>query len=365
MTYMPLARAIAIAIVLSLAILRPGSALAQINMGGGGGGASLTGTNEFTGTNNFTSTVKVYQTTTHSGNNWLGLGHDGTNAVLTTGTGGINLPNGTQGGPMGLSFAVDATTGYRGFSAAILGVVSNTDTFWFTASEFQVPSTYRLCWSSTGVVGASSDLCMSREAAGKFQLGTDLNGAAIAQTVKSCDGITGTDVAGCDHIEAGGRGTGAGAPGDYDIQTAKDLATGTTAQTLFDRHYYRGKAKAVTESSATTFVSISVPTTLTGAGGTISYCIHANDATDVQERCGDIDFAAANKAGTMTCSTPNILGTEATVLTAGAGTLTNTFTFVANGTSCDMKANAVSSLTQTVLDVRYAIEMHGSGLVVP
>jgi len=332
--YTPLALSVVLA--MSLTILHPQAAWAQITVSSGGGGISSPVTTpdplDFSGVTQFTSTVKVYQTSTHTGTHWLSVAEDGTNGTIKIGDAGyIGLGDGPY-------FSVINGSGMVGVSS------------------------FGLSFSNSGNSATGQNLWLI-PAAATLQLGQNANGAAIAQTFKTCDGITGTDVAGCNHIEAAGRGTGIGAPGDYDIQTAKDLATGTTAQTLFDRHFYRGKAKAVTESSATTFVSISVPTTLTGAGGTINYCIHANDATDVQERCGEEDFAVVNKAGTVTCSTPNILGTEAVAVSTG--TLTNTFTFVANGTSCDMKANAVSSLTQTVLDVRYAIEMHGSGLVVP
>lgn len=230
-------------------------------------------------------------------------------------------------------------------------------------NNFVFSSAVAFGWAASTTATATLDTRLEREAAATVQMGTDVNGAAIAQTFKTCDGITGTDIAGCNHTEAAGRGTGIGAPGDYDIQTGKDLATGTTAQTLFDRHFYRGKAKALTESSATTFVTFNIPTSLTAVGGTVRYCLHATDATDVQERCGEEDFACVNKAGTVTPSTPNLIGTEATAITSG--TLTLTITMVNSGTTCSMQANAASSLTQTILDIRYSVEMHGSGTVTP
>lgn len=89
---------------------------------------------------------------------------------------------------------------------------------------------------SSGTAGSgAADTFIVREAAATIQMGNDVNGAAVAQTIKACDGITGTDIAGCDQIVAGGRGTGAGAPGNLRFQTATTLGTGTTAQTLTTR----------------------------------------------------------------------------------------------------------------------------------
>lgn len=113
--------------------------------------------------------------------------------------------------------------------------------------------------------------------------------------------------------------------------------------------------KTLTESAATTFVRLSVAS---GArtGGTLFYCINAADASDHQERCGQAPFAVVNKAGTETCA----VGTAADVVAVSAGTLTVAFTAdtaVANG--CDLQANAVSSLTQTTLDMSYFVQLTG------
>ena len=161
---------------------------------------------------------------------------------------------------------------------------------------------------------------------------------------------------------AAGNGTGTGGSGNIDIQTAPAGSSGTTANTLYDRQYYTAKAKTLTESSATSFVQVGIASN-DSAGGEISYCIHANDATDIQARCGTIDFGGVNKAGTMTCATPNIYGTETNPVSVG--TLTNTFTAIAGTNACLIQANAVSSLTQTVLEVRYSLTCHGSCTITP
>ena len=161
---------------------------------------------------------------------------------------------------------------------------------------------------------------------------------------------------------AAGNGTGTGGSGNIDFQTAPAGSTGSTANTLYDRQYFVGKAKALTESAATDFVQIGI-TSNNSAGGEVSYCIHANDATDIQARCGTIDFGGVNKAGVMTCSTPNIYGTETNPVSAG--TLTNTFTATTGTNACLLQANAVSSLTQTVLEIRYSVTCHGLCTITP
>ena len=73
------------------------------------------------------------------------------------------------------------------------------------------------------------------DAAAILQLGVDVNGAAVAQTLKAHDGITGTDIAGANLTLAGGRGTGAGAVSSLILSTPAVLTTGTTAQTNYAR----------------------------------------------------------------------------------------------------------------------------------
>ena len=90
-------------------------------------------------------------------------------------------------------------------------------------------------YQSRLAIGASADVIIGNEAAAVLQLGQDVNGSAVPQTLKAHDGITGTDIAGANLILAGGRGTGAGAPGSLIFQTATALGSGTTAQTLATR----------------------------------------------------------------------------------------------------------------------------------
>lgn len=122
--------------------------------------------------------------------------------------------------------------------------------------------------------------------------------------------------------------------------------------------------KALTESSATTFVKITIASGSFVAGN-ISYGIEANDATDFQVRGGIIPFTAVNKAGTITC-TVGTVGAATETVSVSTGTLTNTFTCADAGSGIlNLNANAVSSLTQTVLRIRYRTNVLGTTTIAP
>lgn len=84
-------------------------------------------------------------------------------------------------------------------------------------------------------LGANNDLALVRSAAAVLQLGSDLNGAAVSQTLQAANGITGTDKTGGNFTFASGKGTGAGAVSSLVFQTPTVLTTGTTAQSLATR----------------------------------------------------------------------------------------------------------------------------------
>jgi len=95
----------------------------------------------------------------------------------------------------------------------------------WTASEFRMGS----------INYSSGDLFIKRAAAATLQMGTDINGAAVAQTLRACNGITGTDKAGANFTIQSGTGTGAGAVSSLIFKTPAVLGTGTTAQTATTR----------------------------------------------------------------------------------------------------------------------------------
>lgn len=115
--------------------------------------------------------------------------------------------------------------------------------------------------------------------------------------------------------------------------------------------------KTLVSATATAFVRVAVPSN-GRQGGVVEFCVDADDGTDFQERCGTVPFAFVNKAGTETC-TP--LGTVSDVATTSAGTLTLTFDGISNAAdTCDIRATADSSLTETTLRINHTLREFGN-----
>lgn len=119
-----------------------------------------------------------------------------------------------------------------------------------------------------------------------------------------------------------------------------------------DQSFENGIGKALTESSATNVVLISVSSGA-AVGGSFQYVIEADDGTDFQSRSGEIRYAIANKAGTETCGLSGASeAADGSAVAVSAGTLTYAITCdtsPANGVY--LQINAVSSLAQTTLRV--------------
>lgn len=121
-------------------------------------------------------------------------------------------------------------------------------------------------------------------------------------------------------------------------------------------------AKALTESSATIFATLTVSSG-SRVGGFVRYTIDADDGTDFQARSGYLPFSAVNKAGTITCTVGTVTSASE-VVAVSSGTLTNTFTCAdATGGVLNLLANATSSLTQTTLEIRPQVYVNGTSTV--
>lgn len=139
---------------------------------------------------------------------------------------------------------------------------------------------------------------------------------------------------------------------------ARDAGTNQTAE----RYSVIGTYKTLTESSATPFVRINIPSG-TVTGGEIIITVEANDATDYQSRTLRFIWSAVNKVGTITAT----VQTPEEAVAVSTGTLTVTIdTNDAGSGNLDFRANAVSSLTQTTLRCSYQVFKNiGTGAITP
>jgi hypothetical protein len=139
---------------------------------------------------------------------------------------------------------------------------------------------------------------------------------------------------------------------------SRDAGTSQTSE----RYSVVGTYKTLTESSATSFVRVNIPTG-TVTGGEIVITVEANDATDFQARTLRFIWSAVNKSGTITANVATPEESDA----VSTGTLTVTIdTNDAGSGNLDFRANATSSLTQTVLRCSYQVFKNiGTGTITP
>ena len=189
-------------------------------------------------------------------------------------------------------------------------------------------------------------------------------GVATATSV-TAGGLTTTGV---NAVTAGGNvvcgsgGTGRGLIMNGGNGPSISAPTTSTATIYMDAAaVISGNSKALTESSATAFVQVAAASG-SCVGGRISYVIVADDSTDFQTRSGSVNFAIVNKAGTETI-TFGTVSSEAAALSSG--TLSVSFDGDTSPTNAvNLRANAVSSLTQTTLAIKYRVEIFGPAVTV-
>lgn len=378
--------------------------------------------------------------------------------VTATFGGAILIPDGTDGAP-GIAFADDTNTGiYRaGTDKLMLSAGAGIN---LMVGSLGTTINRSLRWHAAGNQSGVPYVALVDGQAADSTLYLVPNQYHIDATPALArlagQGGSGADIAGADLGLAGGKGTGAGAPGCINLETGTTLGSGSTLQTLTTRlsvcegavtstvpflapagtladpgmgwaadadgsgtGFYRptaneigvslngtlnteflatkkyeylpttrvsgaavswttsttnpaatpavtdlgrGAALALTESSATTVFSTVISNGIT-ASGIIEYRVYAKDGSaDQQIRMGQVRYAATNKATATTCTIHASGATDPNetedgsvlVETAGGSTLTYAWTSD-NGTanSCIYKLTAVSSLTQTTLDIRH------------
>lgn len=163
---------------------------------------------------------------------------------------------------------------------------------------------------------------------------------------------SGTNVAGANFIISGSAATGTGAGGYVKTTTSVKGSSGTTVQSDTDRNTIVAKYVDITGGAATTFGQLALATSSTNAGGEVLYTIHASDGTDTQSLTGVLKYDIVNKAGTLTVTYSDVQNGAGA---CSAGTLTATVTATTSGTNVLFQANAVSSLSETVLRVSFQV----------
>lgn len=199
-------------------------------------------------------------------------------------------------------------------------------------------------WSASGA-NQAIDTFLTRGGIATVQLGNANAASPVNQTLRSqgSRGGTDTDVAGSNFTFQPGTGTGAAAISKILVRGPAIGSTGTTAQTQIQREVICHTKTGLTNNTATAIVTLA---TVSGgfASCQLQYTIEASDGTDFQCETGVATVAAVNKAAALTIGTVSKTDTSSAV---SSGTLTVTWTAVANATSIDFKVTSNSSLTTT------------------
>lgn len=154
----------------------------------------------------------------------IALSHDGTQGNLLNADGFMR-------------YSCQSTHGHTFFNqtlAVTIGVIGYVDAS-LSGVKLGSGGAFGFSSNATATAAVSDTYIMRGGAAATVQLGVDVNGSPVNQSLKAHNGITGTDIAAANLTVSGGIGTGAGAGGRLTISTATTLGTGTTAQTLVAR----------------------------------------------------------------------------------------------------------------------------------
>lgn len=268
------------------------------------GGASLSGANDWTGTNQFTSTVKVYQTATHTGNNWLGLAHDGTNGSISIGAGGLGVVSGatqminitTTGTTIGWNTTQAASCVAIGPSMAC----SNNNAIMIGGTITASPGNPSITMGTLTTGAVNSFVAGSGTSImNNVYFGKGITNATATDYALRGTGGTGSDNPGGALILAPGIGTGVAVGGPLTLNRNLVTTTGSSAQTQAPS-YVSCPTKTLSNTSATA-QTVATITTTTTSGGAISmfYTVVASNGTLVDADSGEAQTAWNNNAGTV------------------------------------------------------------------
>lgn len=351
-----------------------------IATGGAGIGTGTRGTFQAPGAGT-TSTV-IGSLASATGTNGIAIGTSAAalGGGVAIGTGSSNTANNSTAvgqsaaaGDYGVSVGTGASTVNAGESVAIgsgsttaggggYGIAIGRNASGTGSGAIALGRTTSVANTSAFAVGvgatSTADFQMVFGAA-TYYFSTGYFGSGVTDTSAKAFSFRGTGGSGANNVGANltmepGLATGTAASGDWYVRTGIPRATGSTAQSAGVRQSIRAKQTTLTESTATSVVTIPVAASKI-VGGRLTYTVSANDGTDFQSTTGEITFSAVDKAGTVTTA----IAASAETSAASAGTLSSTWTAVASTTNVILKCNAVSSLTQTVLEVHSQLTLNG------
>lgn len=196
------------------------------------------------------------------------------------------------------------------------------------SSGLLLPTLAYVGWSSNNLPTGTINTFLSNQTggtAGVIQMGQDVNGAAVNQTFKAHNGITGTDILGAGLTLSGGIGTGAAASNPLVLNRQITKATGTTVQT-FAPAVIVCPSKILSNTSATTTTVATITTTTTSGGSaTIDYGTLACSGATCDADGAIAKVAWNNNAGTVAAALTAVVlqaDSDATGTTTTGATVT-------------------------------------------
>lgn len=263
----------------------------------------------------------------------------GTNLLGISNLGAIRATNGSAANPS-YSFGASTNTGLW-YNNQLVVVVGGQNMAAIVSGDWSLKSTTSLGWSSGDPNASGSDLRLGRDSANVLQQGAD-SATPSAQTYKLGGDGSGTDKNGGNGTIVPGQSTGTGRAGTLVIRTGTTSSTGSSTNAYLDRARYIPKYVDLTDATATSLFTVSLPATNT-FGCSFTCTVTASDGTDFQSLTTQVTVDAVAKTTTITAVVAPTAAQSAVACTSAA-TLSVTYTVVDNGSNVlAVKANADTS----------------------
>lgn len=278
----------------------------------------------------------------------------------------MNIPGGSGAAPS-LRFSADQSGFWQRAATVFDASIAGIGTHEFSngganvATGLMLGNALALGWVSGTTPAGAGDTIMVRDAAATIQMGIDVNGAPVSQSIKGPDGITGTDLKGGNMTVAPGKGTGAGAAAAYNVNRNLMLGTGTTAQSQANAETIC-ESKTLSNTSATTTALATVALASNAAGAVqVTISVQCNDGTNFDSDLLTSYVAYVNKAGAITFGTPV---TTASAASNNSGSCTVAPTFTAGASLINVNVTPViTTITPTTTTAFLEVHNFGAGAV--